>query len=190
MLASPKPVWPSRPSSCAGSGTSVRLRVERISALRRRKDDLDETQRGLDAQVATVEADLTALRANLRDVVAAFDAPACSSSRRTKDLNAERSARAASDAERIRLMALVADRERQIADASRRRALLVQRNETDAAERARLDASNRNAAGASGVDHASLRRLADRGLLVLEPRPQRRRPLVAAVGPARRTRPR
>src|SRR6185312_14343657 len=37
-------------------------------------------------------------------------------------------------------------------------------------------------AAASGADHASLRRLAHRGLLVLEPRVQRRRPLVAAVG--------
>jgi chromosome segregation protein len=113
---------------------------ERISALRRRKDDLDETQRGLDAQVATVEADLSSLRANLRDVVAAFDAARLHFEQANADLTAERSARAASDAERIRLMALVADRERQIADASRRRALLVQRTETDAAERARLDA--------------------------------------------------
>ncbi|HEX4805540.1 MAG TPA: primosomal protein N', partial [Conexibacter sp.] len=47
---------------------------------------------------------------------------------------------------------------------------------------ARLAAEGPLAAAASGADHASLRRLADRGLLVLEPRPQRRRPLVQAVG--------
>jgi primosomal protein N' (replication factor Y) len=34
----------------------------------------------------------------------------------------------------------------------------------------------------TGADHGGLRRLADRGLLVLEPRVQRRRPLVQAVG--------
>jgi primosomal protein N' (replication factor Y) len=37
-------------------------------------------------------------------------------------------------------------------------------------------------AAASGMDHGSLRRLAGRGLLVLEPRAQQRRPLVHAVG--------
>jgi len=37
-------------------------------------------------------------------------------------------------------------------------------------------------AAASGADHGSLRRLSSRGLLMLEPRAQRRRPLVAAVG--------
>jgi primosomal protein N' (replication factor Y) len=37
-------------------------------------------------------------------------------------------------------------------------------------------------AAASGVDHGSLRRLSSRGLLSLEPRAQRRRPLVQAVG--------
>ncbi|HEX4806321.1 MAG TPA: primosomal protein N' [Conexibacter sp.] len=34
----------------------------------------------------------------------------------------------------------------------------------------------------TGADHGGLRRLADRGLIVLEPRAQRRRPAVAAVG--------
>ncbi|HEU4703464.1 MAG TPA: primosomal protein N' [Conexibacter sp.] len=37
-------------------------------------------------------------------------------------------------------------------------------------------------AATSGMDHGSLRRLADRGLLLLEPRAQQRRPLVHAVG--------
>ncbi len=46
----------------------------------------------------------------------------------------------------------------------------------------RLAAEGPLPATATGADHGGLRRLADRGLLVLEPRAQRRRPLVQAVG--------
>ncbi len=46
----------------------------------------------------------------------------------------------------------------------------------------RLAAEGPLPATATGADHGGLRRLADRGLLVLEARPQRRRPLVQAVG--------
>jgi len=46
----------------------------------------------------------------------------------------------------------------------------------------RLAAEGPLAATATGADHGGLRRLADRGLLLLEPRAQRRRPLVQAVG--------
>ena len=55
---------------------------------------------------------------------------------------AERAARNASEREHARLLALVTDRERQIADVSRRKALLVQRAETDAAERERNEATH------------------------------------------------
>jgi len=47
---------------------------------------------------------------------------------------------------------------------------------------ARLADEGPLAAAASGADHGSLRRLSSRGLLVLEPRAQRRRPAVHAVG--------
>jgi primosomal protein N' (replication factor Y) (superfamily II helicase) len=46
----------------------------------------------------------------------------------------------------------------------------------------RLAADGPLPATQAGADHGGLRRLADRGLLVLEPRTQRRRPLVRAVG--------
>jgi primosomal protein N' (replication factor Y) len=46
----------------------------------------------------------------------------------------------------------------------------------------RLVADGALPATQAGADHGSLRRLHDRGLLVLEPRVQRRRPLVQAVG--------
>jgi primosomal protein N' (replication factor Y) len=46
----------------------------------------------------------------------------------------------------------------------------------------RLAADGPLPATQTGGDHGGLRRLADRGLLVLEPRAQRRRPLVHAVG--------
>jgi len=46
----------------------------------------------------------------------------------------------------------------------------------------RLVAEGPLPATATGADHGGLRRLADRGLIVLEPRAQRRRPLVQAVG--------
>jgi primosomal protein N' (replication factor Y) (superfamily II helicase) len=47
---------------------------------------------------------------------------------------------------------------------------------------ARLAADGPLPATATGADHGGLRRLAGRGLIVLEPRAQRRRPLVRAVG--------
>jgi primosomal protein N' (replication factor Y) (superfamily II helicase) len=47
---------------------------------------------------------------------------------------------------------------------------------------ARLVADGPLPATVTGADHGGLRRLADRGLLVLEPRAQRRRPLIQAVG--------
>jgi primosomal protein N' (replication factor Y) len=47
---------------------------------------------------------------------------------------------------------------------------------------ARLTAEGPLAATETGADHGGLRRLAGRGLIVLEPRAQRRRPLVRAVG--------
>ena len=47
---------------------------------------------------------------------------------------------------------------------------------------ARLADEGPLAEAASGADHGSLRRLSSRGLLVLEPRAQRRRPAVHAVG--------
>ena len=110
---------------------------ERLAALVRRREDMAETQQGLEEQITGVLADLEDVRAQL----AAADA-AAAAAREERDkadaaMAAERSERAAAEREHARLLALVTDRERQIADASRRKALLVQRAETDAAERER-----------------------------------------------------
>ncbi|HYP61743.1 MAG TPA: chromosome segregation protein SMC [Thermomicrobiales bacterium] len=110
---------------------------ERLAALVRRREDMAETQQGLEEQITGVLADLEDVRAQL----AAADASAAAA-REERDkadaaMAAERSERAAAEREHARLLALVTDRERQIADASRRKALLVQRAETDAAERER-----------------------------------------------------
>jgi len=110
---------------------------ERLAALVRRREDMAETQQGLEEQITGVLADLEDVRAQL----AAADASAAAA-REERDkadaaMAAERSERAAAEREHARLLALVTDRERQIADAYRRKALLVQRAETDAAERER-----------------------------------------------------
>ena len=114
---------------------------ERLAALVRRREDMAETQQGLEEQITGVLADLEDVRAQL----AAADS-AAAASREERDradaaMAAERAGRAAVEREHARLLALVTDRERQIADASRRKALLVQRAETDAAERERANQS-------------------------------------------------
>jgi chromosome segregation protein len=110
---------------------------ERLASLIRRREDMTETQQGLEEQITSVLANLEDVRAQL----AAADA-AAGSAREERDradaaMIAERAGRVAVEREHARLLALVTDRERQIADASRRKALLVQRAETDAAERER-----------------------------------------------------
>ena len=110
---------------------------ERLAALVRRREDMAETQQGLEEQITGVLADLEDVRAQL---AAADESAAAAREERDKAdaaMAAERSERAAAEREHARLLALVTDRERQIADASRRKALLVQRAETDAAERER-----------------------------------------------------
>ncbi|HET7055910.1 MAG TPA: AAA family ATPase, partial [Thermomicrobiales bacterium] len=112
---------------------------ERLASLIRRREDMTETQQGLEEQIASVLANLEDVRTQL----AAADA-AAGSARQERDradaaMAAERAGRVAVEREHARLLALVTDRERQIADASRRKALLVQRAETDAAERERAE---------------------------------------------------
>lgn len=123
------------------------LSAERLTALHRRRDDLDETQRGLEQQIVTVESELIAVRTHLETV----DSDLAGARVRLQEveaiLSSERDARAAAEAEQVRLTALVTDRERQIADTGRRKALLLQRAETDGAERERIDAGARDRAG-------------------------------------------
>jgi chromosome segregation protein len=112
---------------------------ERLASLIRRREDMTETQQGLEEQIASVLADLDDVRAQL--AAADFAAGSAREERDRADaaMAAERAGRVAVEREHARLLALVTDRERQIADASRRKALLVQRAEIDAAERERAD---------------------------------------------------
>jgi chromosome segregation protein len=110
---------------------------ERLAALVRRREDMAETQSGLDQQLASVMAGL----AEVRGLIDAATATATDARLRRDQaeaaMAAERANRTAVEREHARLLALVTDRERQIADAARRKALLLQRAETDQAERDR-----------------------------------------------------
>jgi chromosome segregation protein len=114
---------------------------ERLAALIRRREDMAETQQGLEEQITGVLTDLEDVRAQLAAADTAATAAREERDRADAAMSAERANRAAVEREHARLLAQVTDRERQIADASRRKALLVQRAETDAAERERADQS-------------------------------------------------
>jgi chromosome segregation protein len=110
---------------------------ERLAALVRRREDMADTQSGLDQQLASVLAGLGEVRGLIEAATATATEARSRRDQAEAAMAAERAERAAVEREHARLLALVTDRERQIADAARRKALLVQRSETDQAERER-----------------------------------------------------
>jgi chromosome segregation protein len=115
------------------------LVAERQAALDRRREDMEDTQSGLNEQVSTVETALaeanTAWETTRDEVVAAR--------KRVEELRA-----AADDARRARgdlehqaneLAQAIARNERKASDLEGRRALLAQRMQTSASDRARID---------------------------------------------------
>ncbi len=123
------------------------LAAERHSALTRRREDMADTQAGLDEQVATVTRELAAVATGL-DVL---DTEVAAARAVVKNLQAEvASARGARHRAEERAQALgktIADHDRRAADLGRRRALLTQRGETDEAELERITAQMTERAG-------------------------------------------
>ena len=110
---------------------------ERLNALIRRQEDMVESQRGLDEQLESVTAELASVREQLATATDEVAAARRALAEAEAALASERVERTGHERERSRLLAQMTDRERQLADAGRQRALLVQRIETDAAERDR-----------------------------------------------------
>ena len=101
---------------------SARLPSERLAALVKRREDMEETQRGLEEKITLVLAGFEDVRA------VCPRAPIAPQLRREERdgadtaMSAERAEREQSEREHSRLLSQVTDRERQIADASRRKA--------------------------------------------------------------------
>jgi chromosome segregation protein len=116
------------------------LAAERHAALSRRREDMADTQAGLDEQVAAVARDLAAVASELEGI----EREVAGMRGRVADLQREevaaRAGRARTERRVADLANALADGERRAADLARRRALLAQRHETDAAERERLAA--------------------------------------------------
>ncbi len=119
---------------------------ERLASLEKRREDMGETQATLNAQITGVLADLE----DVRQQVAQAQETAAAARKQLEEaeaaLVAERASRAHVEKEHSRLLAVATDRERQIADASRRKALILQRTETDQAERSRTEQASKERA--------------------------------------------
>jgi chromosome segregation protein len=115
------------------------LANERLSAFTKRREDMSETQATLDAQIETVTRELESVEDLVTEAEEAVVVARLQMDSAESALATERSNRARREQERNRLLASISGQERAIADATRRRALAVQRLESDAAERSRTD---------------------------------------------------
>ncbi|MGH2530863.1 MAG: chromosome segregation protein SMC [Thermomicrobiales bacterium] len=127
------------------------LAAERHTALTRRREDMADTQAGLDEQTAVVQRDLASVGDDLRaaetEVTQARQAVAAMQ----REGTSVRAARQEREGHANRLRVAIADAERTLADVARRRALREQRRETDAAERDR--AARERAERADRIEH-------------------------------------
>ena len=115
------------------------LAVERLSALARRREDLADTQSGLDEQAAALAAELVDVDtevARLESAVAEARAAIATLRRETADVSGQR---AAHEREVETTRRALRDAERRAADLQRRADRLDQRRELDAAERSRAE---------------------------------------------------
>ncbi|MDP9369615.1 MAG: AAA family ATPase, partial [Chloroflexota bacterium] len=115
---------------------------ERYAALTRRREDMADTQTGLDEQVASVTAELDGLEGTLAVVEAGAATARATVARLQADGATSRDARRHLERRVANLARTLRDQERTADDLVRRRALLEQRRETDTAERARVEAAN------------------------------------------------
>ncbi|MDQ3043671.1 MAG: chromosome segregation protein SMC [Chloroflexota bacterium] len=113
------------------------LTAERYTALTRRREDMADTQAGLDEQVASVAGELTSLTAELATVETEVAAAQSTVSALQAEGDARRGAQTEREREVATLTTALRDQERRAADLARRRALLEQRQETSLTERAR-----------------------------------------------------
>ncbi|HEV2108629.1 MAG TPA: chromosome segregation protein SMC [Thermomicrobiales bacterium] len=122
------------------------LAAERHSALSRRRDDMADTQAGLDEQVAAVTAELASVLDHLTYIVAELDEARATVSAKQHEVSTANRIRGERERRADALSRQLRDGERRAADFSRRRALHEQRRETDMAERERAAAAIRERA--------------------------------------------
>ena len=115
------------------------LANERHTALTRRREDMSDTQAGLDEQVATVERELVAVANDLNEVGREVELMRGATASMAQESAAARQAHVEVERSVARLGKAIAEQERRSAELGRRRALLEQRMETDAAERKRSE---------------------------------------------------
>ena len=123
------------------------LLSERQGALLRRHDDMQDTQAGLDEQVAKVESQLTLANAAVNQVAGEVAAARERASTLREAVSGTRRSREELEKQVTTLARSIATRERQATALEQRRALLVQRRETSEAERQRFSREGDERAG-------------------------------------------
>jgi len=126
------------------------LVAERLSALDRRREDMGDTQSGLDEQVARVDSELAQVAAGLRALTAEVDVARSGVEHLDAVAQAERLARSELERETGELARTITRREREIGELSQRRTLLEQKHESMRSERERADREAAERAGRIG----------------------------------------
>jgi chromosome segregation protein len=119
------------------------LAAARAESLARRRADMDDAREGLDERVASVAADLAKLAGDLRDLERATAESREAGARHNRELAARRKLRAGIDTRLATASRELAEGERTDAELLRRRAVLVERGASLAAEQARLQGAMR-----------------------------------------------
>ena len=118
------------------------LTIERLAALNRRKEDMQDTQEGLDHQADAVEQDLAAVELELREATRALQESRQSNAELQRQVTRARDAQAARDRQQAHLASAALTIERKLNNLHRRWAVLDQRRESGAAERERTATAN------------------------------------------------
>lgn len=113
------------------------LVVERTGALDRRREDMRDTQSGLDDQVARVEAELAQVGDGLRALTGEVDAARSSVQHLEATAQAERRSRSDLERESGELARTISRQERTSGDLSQRRTVIEQKRESARTERER-----------------------------------------------------
>ncbi|CAN5754574.1 hypothetical protein BH20CHL4_BH20CHL4_10090 [soil metagenome] len=130
------------------------LATERLGALKRRQEDMRDTQDGLDDQSDTVERDLALVETELNEAGRALEESRQSHAELRRQVTRARDAQSARDRQLAHLASAAQSIERQLNDVHRQWAVLEQRQESGTAERERAAAteSERSAKIAQLVD--------------------------------------
>jgi chromosome segregation protein len=122
-------------------GHERELAVERLSALRRRQEDMRDTQQGLDEQSAAVERDLETVEADLGEATRAREESRRAHAELQRQATRSRDAQSARERQTTQLAAAALSIERQLSDIQRQRAVLEQRQQSGVLEQERAAAS-------------------------------------------------